>query len=482
MQKSNYSYTVRSHAMQSYVRKKRSRTTENGESESVKGSKINTKSAGELSGKFKLASWSKKRAKKRSPEVIVQGGNLHDNQLALESQALMLYAVRGGHSFEIDRFDAYGTLPISMSSRTQKLFYHYNTAFTSNAFAINYDDTWKPYSVSDSALLHATLSLVAQHSDLLHGTGDSPDSLYHKGQALKLINSRLFNDKAFMSDANITTIVVLLSLEAISGTFEAATAHQAGLMKMVKLRGGPCSLNHNSALLRAMAWSDTMYSMRWATPIKFHTLFDYPVSLVSILSQDSNINIPTKYFTYPWSPETSDIFQSIQIISSSIDTPDLSLSSKKRLSETFYKVEHRLLFLEQSNYSSQEAKSMASPLYQAFIIAALLYLQIVIREIPAMSKVNHSLISKIQVFLTSVIWNNYDEAPYEDMLLWVILVANMSSPRDKLWDGFWLVQKENGLDWERTPKESVRKRMESIAWRNRICDPFLDKIWSSQQC
>jgi hypothetical protein len=119
-----------------------------------------------------------------------------------------------------------------MSSRTQRLFYHCqslsgpenqwsaliadfpdNTAFTSNAFAVNYDDTWKPYSVSDAALLHATLSMVAQHSDFLTGSEESSDNLYHKGQALQLINSRLLKDKLFMSDASLTTVAVLVSLE-----------------------------------------------------------------------------------------------------------------------------------------------------------------------------------------------------------------------------------------------------------------------------
>jgi hypothetical protein len=36
-----------------------------------------------------------------------------------------------------------------------------NTAFRINAFAVNFDETWKPFSITDSALLHATLCLVA---------------------------------------------------------------------------------------------------------------------------------------------------------------------------------------------------------------------------------------------------------------------------------------------------------------------------------
>lgn len=88
-----------------------------------------------------------------------------------------------------------------------------NTGFTVNAFAINYDDAWKPFSISDSALLHATLCLVAQHEDLIRGSEDSSDNLYHKCQALKLINNRLLDERDQVSDASITSVAILVILE-----------------------------------------------------------------------------------------------------------------------------------------------------------------------------------------------------------------------------------------------------------------------------
>jgi len=124
----------------------------------------------------------------------------------------------------------YGLLPISTnSSRTQQLLYHCkchapwrfsshtfladNTGFIVNAFAINFDDTWKPFSVTDSALLHATICLVAQHEDLLRGLDDSSENLYHKGEVMRLMNSRLLDHSYSITDADITSVALLVILE-----------------------------------------------------------------------------------------------------------------------------------------------------------------------------------------------------------------------------------------------------------------------------
>jgi hypothetical protein len=82
--------------MQAYVQQKKSPSLEKDRSEAVKVSKIKTKSAGELSGKFKLASWSRKKSKKLSSEVVVKDDKSHDGTPRMVNQALMLYAVRGG--------------------------------------------------------------------------------------------------------------------------------------------------------------------------------------------------------------------------------------------------------------------------------------------------------------------------------------------------------------------------------------------------
>jgi hypothetical protein len=87
-----------------------------------------------------------------------------------------------------------------------------NTAFRINAFAVNFDETWKPFSITDSALLHATLCLVAQHEDLLAGR-ESEENLFHKGEVMRLMNGRLRESGREISDADVTTVAMLVVLE-----------------------------------------------------------------------------------------------------------------------------------------------------------------------------------------------------------------------------------------------------------------------------
>jgi hypothetical protein len=88
-----------------------------------------------------------------------------------------------------------------------------NTAFVANAFPINYDGAWVPFSATDAALFHACLSLVAQHQDVLRDAEDSRNSLYHRGQAMKLLTQRLVDQQHYISDVDITSVAILVIVE-----------------------------------------------------------------------------------------------------------------------------------------------------------------------------------------------------------------------------------------------------------------------------
>lgn len=87
---------------------------------------------------------------------------------------------------------------------------------------------------------------------------------------MKLINQRLIDDPQTLSDASVTSIALLVIQEVssfqvslieannkyqtISGSLEAASTHQIGLLKLIKLRGGICVFQKNCVLLRVLAW------------------------------------------------------------------------------------------------------------------------------------------------------------------------------------------------------------------------------------
>jgi Fungal specific transcription factor domain len=64
----------------------------------------------------------------------------------------------------------------------------------------------------DPALLHATLSIVALHRDLLTHHEQSVDSLMHKGQAIQAINRRLQLSQS-SKDENLAIIALLIKFE-----------------------------------------------------------------------------------------------------------------------------------------------------------------------------------------------------------------------------------------------------------------------------
>ena len=66
-QKADFSYTIRSHAMQSFLQAKKNPKPVKSSTKHEPLAEV--KSADQLSGKFKLSTWSRKSSKKRQPTV-----------------------------------------------------------------------------------------------------------------------------------------------------------------------------------------------------------------------------------------------------------------------------------------------------------------------------------------------------------------------------------------------------------------------------
>jgi hypothetical protein len=81
-QQSNFSYLVRSHAMQSVVHERRNPAPKSAVSASQRAAEAEIKTSKELSGKFKLNTWKKKRRRKKTDaaQEVEEGvlGNVAD--------------------------------------------------------------------------------------------------------------------------------------------------------------------------------------------------------------------------------------------------------------------------------------------------------------------------------------------------------------------------------------------------------------------
>ena len=153
-------------------------------------------------------------------------------------------------------------------------------------------------------------------------------------------------------------------------------------------------------------------------------------SLAENLAENFDLGIPPVV-----SPdfETNEILDTLQTISFVMDIPTISLGDKKAISKAVYNTEHKLLSMEHAHggpYDYQEMRIL--PLPYAFTLAALLYLEVIIREHPYISKVHCRLTSKLHTFLSesNLSWYEFGSLPYRDVLLWVMFVKVVTSPPD----------------------------------------------------
>lgn len=214
--------------------------------------------------------------------------------------------------------------------------------------------------------------------------------------------------------------------------------------------------------------------MRWGEKPTFPLLHQMEGSLADNLSANFSLGIsPTLFPDF----ETHEVLDTLQTISFVMGVPTLSQADKKAVSKAVYNIEHKLLSMEWAQrdlYAYHE--SQLSPLSYAFTLAALLYLEVMIREHPYISKVHSRISFKLQTLLSesNSSWYGSGSLPYRDVLLWIMFVKVVTSPPDvrDLCIAF-----PDNAEIEETMKESLRGRLKRIAWRDKICDYHLDRIW-----
>lgn len=134
----------------------------------------------------------------------------------------------------LEQFDPFDSLPIKIGSKQSALL-HYrgflqldirneyltdykseNSALTQNAFAFYSKERLFSYASADAAWLNATLCLISLHYDLKLGKGISRDSLFHRGEALRIVNERLKASPEDVSDSTIGAIASLANFDVRS--------------------------------------------------------------------------------------------------------------------------------------------------------------------------------------------------------------------------------------------------------------------------
>ena len=198
-------------------------------------------------------------------------------------------------------------------------------------------------------------------------------------------------------------------------------------------------------------------------------------SLAENLSTNFNLGVSHAVFG---DFETNEILDTLQTISFVMDIPTLSMADKKAVSKAVYNTEHKLLSMEHAQGEpSVYQECQIAPLSYAFTLAALLYLELIIREHPFISKVYHRITSKLHKLLrdSSTAWYGFGLRPHQDVVLWITYVKALASPPGATED--FSAAFPGNVEMEEDMKESLRRRLRGIAWRDETCDFHLDRIW-----
>ena len=204
-------------------------------------------------------------------------------------------------------------------------------------------------------------------------------------------------------------------------------------------------------------------------------------SVVRYLSERLDIRLPNAYIPSSIFPdeESAKLLETLQYMSYAIDIPNISTRDKKEISVALYQTEYHLLSVEYEKASSQE--SLTSLPSEVFSIASCLYLQLVIRELPTMSKVHHRLLYRLQYLLEDTAWDEFEGPHYLDVLLWIFFIASTASSSRPTREYFLSLQGaiDPGIQFQ--TKDVLRERLKRMVWRDRVCDGLLNTIWNEMK-
>ena len=100
--------------------------------------------------------------------------------------------------------------PVNVSTPgTLALLEYYYHSFWDNSLAVNPEGMWLSVAVSDLAMFHATLSLVALHKFQTRGGPQASSYFWHRGEAMRLISQNLADPGQATSDATIGAVAIL---------------------------------------------------------------------------------------------------------------------------------------------------------------------------------------------------------------------------------------------------------------------------------
>jgi hypothetical protein len=84
-----------------------------------------------------------------------------------------------------------------------------HTTYWTNSLANNPTGSFLHFAATDPALFHATLSIVSQHEAFMRREPPSRAFYFHRGEAIRILTTRIGDPVEAVSDATIGAVAVL---------------------------------------------------------------------------------------------------------------------------------------------------------------------------------------------------------------------------------------------------------------------------------
>lgn len=170
-----------------------------------------------------------------------------------------------------------------------------------------------------------------------------------------------------------------------------------------------------------------------------------------------------------------DTLETLQQISiAKVNKAVLTLAERKTVSHVIYLINHRLL-MELS--SGTDDRPSSSHLYSAFRVAAVLYLHLMIRDIPSNAQLHYALTKKLRVLIGNKFSGRLVESAVSKYAIWVIFLGAVSSPPETdsyFTDLLGIISENLGINEE----SRLRRRLRDVVWIDDTCDRFLSMVWA----
>ncbi|KUJ13964.1 uncharacterized protein LY89DRAFT_151350 [Mollisia scopiformis] len=380
----------------------------------------------------------------------------------------------------IDPFDSVSLL---LDSRTQLLLHHYfNQRLHSSWLMMPMRKGLFSIAVHDAALFHTFLAHYVASYDLRYGAGDPAESLYHRMEAVRIVNERLATAHNTLSDGTIAAVANMAVYEASNGSLDSMAVHLKGLEEMVNMRGGILEGGFDPNVRRLIAWTDLHCANALSQPTRFPPLSvarypDSPLSQMNIDAEDRNLQssianslrtdltLISEQSLLEWTmSEVRDMSLSLQHVRCSSSTPQENIW----YSDKVYYLQFCLLEVLHSPKSSH--------LEVATSIAALIYCSVCFRDLSFNFRVVGETVVRLEAVLQNVFYEAANLGKDYENLLWSLIVGGMAAEGKPEREWFVVQLAAIGRTLSIMNWDGCKGMLRRLSWQVEL-DSFGSRLW-----